>query len=310
MATAHQLKKDIQLNADLTVVLGVMEDIAASQFYALDKKKQRFKVIMEAFQGFFSMINHFGLKHPLIESQNENMAIVMISSNEGFMGGLNNKVINAALAQRGQRKAELLIVGTKGADSLKSLGEKFVAFPGGDLTHRYEHAAQIKDHIMKGVKENRFGHCIVSYAKPISFSVQKIETETLLPCSRISGKEAPDNKSAPGGQEGPAGQKGASAPRDNLILESPLEGILEYLLGKYIVERLCLILEENKLSEFGARANHLEGSCQHLKAQGKKIKLEYLKRVHAKVDQGMRETFASQILKKKNEKLLDSRPAV
>ena len=226
----------------------------------------------------------------------------MISSNEGFMGGLNNKIINAALAKRAQRKAELLIVGTKGAGNLKSLGEKCVAFPGVDMSNRYQHAEHIKDHIMKGVKENRFGHCILSYAKPISFSVQKIEVETLLPCSRIYSKEVHDKKSAQGEPERPEGQKGSPAVRESIILESSLEGILEYLVGTYIVERLFLIFEENKLSEFGARANHLEGSCQYLKTQGKKIKLEYLKRLHAKVDQGMRETFASQILKKKNEK--------
>lgn len=302
MATALQLKKDIQLNADLTSVLGVMQDIAVSQFHSLDKKKQRFKVIMEAFEGFFSMINLFGLKHPLIESQNENMAIIMISSDEGFMGGLNNKIINAALAHRKNRKAELFIVGTRGAGNLKSLGEKCVAFPGVDMSNRYQHAEHIKDHIMKGVKENRFGHCILSYARPISFSVQKIEVETLLPCSRIYSKDVPDKKAAPGEPERPAGQNGSPAVRESIILESSLEGILEYLVGTYIVERLFLVFEENKLSEFGARANHLEGSCQYLKAQGKKIKVEYLKRVHAKVDQGMRETFASQILKKKIEK--------
>lgn len=302
MPTALQLKKDIQLNADLTSVLGVMEEIAASQFYSLDKKKQRFKVIMEVFAGFFSMINLSGLKHPLIESQNENMAIVMISSNEGFMGGLNNKVIHAALAQRAQRKAELLIVGTKGADSLKGLGEKCVAFPGVDLSNRYQQAEQIKDYIMKGVKENRFGHCILSYARPISFSVQKIEVETLLPCSRIYSKDVPDKKGAQGEQERPGGLRGFATFGEGILLESSLEGLLEYLIGSYIVEKLFLVFEENKLSEFGARANHLEGSCQYLKAQGKKIKLDYIKRVHAKVDQGMRETFASQILKKKNEK--------
>jgi ATP synthase F1 gamma subunit len=302
MATALQLKKDIQLNLDLTSVLGVMQDIAVSQFHSLDKKKQRFKKIMEAFKEFFSMINLSGQKHPLIESQNENMAIIMISSDEGFMGGLNNKVINAALAYRKNRKAEMFMVGSRGADSLKSLGEKCVAFPGVDMSNRYQLAENIKDHIMKGVKENRFGHCILSYAKPISFSVQKIEVEILLPSSRIYSKDVTDKESKRSEPESPAGQTGPPAPRESFILESPLEGILEYLAGTYIVERLFLVFEENKLSEYGARANHLEGSCQYLKTQGKKIKLDYIKRVHAKVDQGMRETFASQILKKKNEK--------
>lgn len=307
MATALQLKKDIQLNTDLTSVLGVIEDIAVSQFHSLDKKKQRFKVLLEAFEEFFSMVNFYRLEHPLVSSQNENMAIVMISSDEGFMGGLNNKVINAALAQRAHRKAELLIVGTKGAGTLKGLGEKCVAFPGVDLSNRYQQAEHIKDHIMKGVKENRFGHCILSYAKPISFSVQRIEVETLLPCSRIYSEEVPDKKADKKGtqkeQERPGGLKGFLAGHDDrVLLESSLEGILEYLVGSYIVEKLFLVFEENKLSEFGARANHLEGSCQYLKDEGKKIKLEYLKLAHAIVDQGMRETFASQILKKRKAK--------
>ncbi len=302
MATALQLKKDIQLNADLTSVLGVIEDIAVSQFHSLDKKKQRFKVLMEAFEGFFSMVDFYRLEHPLVSSQNENMAIVMISSDEGFMGGLNNKVINAALAQRAHRKAELLIVGTKGADSLKSLGEKCVAFPGVDLSNRYQQAEHIKDHIMKGVKENRFGHCILSYARPVSFSVQRIEVETLLPCSRIYSKDVPDKKGTQGEQERPGRLKGFLAGREGVLMESSPEELLEYLVGFYIVEKLFLVFEENKLSEFGARANHLEGSCQYLKGEGKKIKLQYLKLAHAKVDQGMRETFASQILKKKKAK--------
>ena len=155
---------------------------------------------------------------------------------------------------------------------------------------------------MKGVKEHRFGNCILAYARAISFSVQHIEVETLLPCARIYSKDVPAKKDGSGEPGRPAEEKGAPAGPDSLILESPLAGMLEYLVGTYIVERLFLAFEENKLAEFGARANHLENSCQYLRTQGKKIKLEYIKRVHAKVDQGMRETFASQILKKNNEK--------
>ncbi len=299
MATVLQLKKDIQLNKELTGLLSVIQDIAVSQFHALDKKKQRFEKLMEAFEGFFSMVDFYRLEDPLVRPKNENMAIVMISSDEGFMGGLNSKVINAALAKRGARKAELLIIGGRGGVYLKGLGEEFSPFPGVDLSNRQKQAEGIKDYIMKGVKENRFGHCILSYAKAISFSVQRIETETLLPCSRIFSKEEPDKKVQNLEQAPSKGLKKLLAEHEGILLESSVEELLEYLVGAYIVEKLFLVFEESKLSEFGARANHLESSCQHLEEEGKKIRLEYLKLTHAIVDRSMRETFASQLLKKR-----------
>ncbi len=302
MATALQLKKDIRLNADLASLLSVIEDIAVSQFHSLDKKKQRFDVLMQAFQGFFSTVNFYQLQHPLVNPKNEDMAIIMISSDEGFMGGLNSKVINAALAKRDRRKAELLIVGTRGAGYLSGLGEKFTLFPGIDLSNRHKQAEHIKDYIMKGVKENRFGHCILSFARSISFSIQKIEVETLLPCSSMREEEDPVQKSAQTEPKSLKGFKRLLFEHEGILIESSLEELLEYLMGSYIVEKLFLVFEENKLSEFGARANHLETSCQHLGEEGKKFRLQYLKLAHAIVDRSMRETFSSQIIKKKKQK--------
>lgn len=302
MPTALQLKKDIQLNTDLISLLSVIEDIAVAQFHTLDKKKQRFKKLLGAFEEFFSIINFYQLDHPLVKPQNENMAIIMITSDEGFMGGLNNKVINAALVERGKRKAELLIVGSRGGDYLKGLGEKYTSFPGIDLAQRYQQAEQIRDYIMQGVKEDRFGHCILSFARAVSFSVQKIEVEKILPCASIHKEEAAVKKSVQTESKGLRGLKGLLSEHEGILIESSLPELLEYLAGSYIVEKLFLVFEENKLAEFGARANHLEGSCQHLKEEGKKIKLEYLKLAHAMVDRSMRETFSSQILKKKKGK--------
>lgn len=302
MPTAIQLKKDIQLNSDLTSILGVIEDIAVSQFHSLDKKKQSLHKLLDAFKGFFSMVNFYKLEHPLVRPQNKNMAILMISSDEGFMGGLNSKVINAALDKREARNAELLIIGTRGAEHLKGLREECVFFPGVDLSKRYELAEKIRDHIMKGVKENRFGRCILSYSRAISFSLQEIVVETLLPCSGIVSPH-PDPLPKGEREEIPTkGFKALLAEHEGILIESSLEGLLEYLIGLYIVEKLFLVFEEARLSEYGARANHLEGSCQHLKREGRKIRLQYLKAAHSMVDRSMRETFASQIIKKKRGK--------
>lgn len=302
MATVLQLKKDIVLNKDLTAILSVIQDIAVSQFHSLDKKKQRFDKLLGAFGGFFSLLDLFKIDHPLVRSKSEKVAIIMICSDEGFMGGLNNKVINAAFKERANKEAELIVIGQRGADALKGMGEECVVFPGVDLDSRLKQTQVIRDHIMKGIKEKRFGGCVLSHAIAHSFSVQKIEVETLIPCSQLCKEENVPPSDTSETEENVKGIKALLAEHSGIILESSLDDILEYLVGSYLVEKLFLTFEESKLSEFGARANHLEGSCQHLKDEGKKIRLEYLKLAHAIVDRSMAESFSSQILKKKNKK--------
>jgi F0F1-type ATP synthase gamma subunit len=81
-------------------------------------------------------------------------------------------------------------------------------------------------------------------------------------------------------------------------MESPINGIIEYLVGTWITERLFEILEDSKLSEFSARAVHLEESHQVLEKRDREIKLQYFRSQHNLIDKGIRETFSSQILRK------------
>lgn len=275
MYTTQEIKKEIEFNSELTQLMDVLKGVAAAEFRALEKKKDRFTSFKDAFEGFFSMIDFDLINHPLAKDSFKKLAVMMITSDEGFMGGLNSRVISSALAYPGFKEAKLIVVGNKGAFLLDELDYDFVKFPCINAQNAYEQALNIKDYIIKENKNKQFSRLVVFYPKPVFFAVHKINNQVLLPCSDLVDKTRlkVDQKT-------------------NLIIESPIEGILEYLMEAWIVQKLMEIFEDSKLSEFSARTVHLEESYQVLVEQDKELNLKYLKVYHDFLDQGMRESFA------------------
>ncbi|MCX5713321.1 MAG: hypothetical protein NT033_00590, partial [Candidatus Omnitrophica bacterium] len=79
-------------------------------------------------------------------------------------------------------------------------------------------------------------------------------------------------------------------------VESSFDDIAEYLASLWLEHLLYDIFEESKLSEFAARAVHLEGSYQELEHMNLDLKFKYFRARHELIDKNMRETFASNIL--------------
>jgi len=279
MLSAQKLKKELELNAELTELLDVLKGIASSQFRALEKRKERFTTFLEAFEGFFQMIDFSSIDHPFARDTTGKLGIIMVTSDEGFMGGLNTRVINTALNYTGAKDAQLIVIGERGAGYLSGLGHNFVKFPGIVGEERYEAAVKLKDYIMKEGMSRKFSRLILVYPKPISFTVQKVEVIKILPCSELF-------------------EKRKSEGREDVIIESSLNSIIEFLLGAWITEKLFEVFEDSKLSEFSARTVHLEESHQVLLQRGRRIQFQYFRSHHDLVDRGMRETFSAQLIRR------------
>ncbi|HQP09964.1 MAG TPA: FoF1 ATP synthase subunit gamma [Candidatus Omnitrophota bacterium] len=284
MKTIQHLKEELELNGDLTELMDVLKGIAVSEFWALSKKMGRFARFMREFEGFFAMLDFSSSEHAFAKEQGA-LGIIMVTSNEGFMGGLNSQVINTALHHEGADEAELMIVGEQGAIYLESLGRKFVGFPGVATGECYEAALRLKNYIMEQGRAGRFGRLVFYYPKPLSFMVQKIEELKLLPCTKLF-EERPQ----------------AIQPKVRPIVESSMNDIVEYLVETWIVQKVFEALEDSKLAEFSARTVHLEESYQILLEQGKGIRHEYFRSHHELVDAGMRDIYSAQIVRKKGMK--------
>ena len=261
-----------------------MKNIAVFEFRTLQSKKERFTKFLQSMEGFFKIVNTDQAPHFFIKPKSQKLAVIMITSNEGFMGGLNREVINEAVLLDGADEAEFIIVGQRGANYLMEMDKEFVEYKGAiNAEERYSLALKLKDYIVKGAREGRFGRVFISYPKPISFMIQKVETMKVLPVEIVSGASHPSH--APTGEE--------------IIIDSPLEGIVEYIVEEKILQLLIEILEDSKLSEFAARAIHLERSNQQLVEEKKGLKLRYFRARHEIIDKNTRELFSAQIIRRK-----------
>lgn len=284
MKTIQHLKEEMELNGDLTELMDVLKGIAVSEFWALSKKMGRFALFMKEIHGFFEMVDLSTSQHAFTKGVGA-LGIIIVTSNEGFMGGLNSRVISNALSYEGADEAELMVIGEKGAAYLESIGRKCIEFPGVATGECYETALSLKNHIMEKGRSGRLGRLVLVYPKPLSFMVQKIEELKLLPCTALF-EDKPDVK------------KDKVKP----ILESSIDDIVEHLVEEWIVQKIFEALEDSKLAEFSARTVHLEESYQILLEQGKGIKYEYFRSQHEIVDAGMRDIYSAQIVRKKGQR--------
>ncbi len=284
MKTVQRLKEELELNGDLTELMDVLKGIAVAEFWALSKKMGRFAKFMNAFEGFFQLLDFSTSQHIFAKEQGA-LGIIMVTSNEGFMGGLNSRVINMALEYEGADEAVLMIIGEQGSTYLHSLNREYVDFPGIVTGECYEAALKMKNYIMEQGHAGKFGQLVLFYPKPLSFMVQKVEELKLLPCTKLF-EEKPE----------------AAKNKVNPIVESSIDDIVEHLVETWIVQKLFEVFEDSKLAEFSARTVHLEESYQILLEQGKGIQHEYFRGRHELVDAGMRDIYSAQIVRKKGKK--------
>lgn len=294
-----ELRKELKFSKELVQLIDTLKNIAASQYHMMEREKERFDRFMEAFAGFFRVVNLVQVENPLVSVVSDVLGVVVVTSDSGFMGGLNQGVMAAARKAAGdlpQEKIAWVVIGEKGTSTFSDQGVKFKEFPGINQTTIYEQALEIKDYIVAEVMAHRMGKVVVAYPRPLSFSAQTIEVVNLLPCAALFDSTA-DSAVARHG----AGAKIVSE-ATKVIVESSFSDMVEYLAGTWVASRFFEIFEDGKLAEFSARAMHLEGSFQKLEKDLKKIKHQCFKASHELIDKGMRESHSAKGVQKKKKK--------
>lgn len=290
------LRKDLRFNLELLNLVETLKNIAASQYHIMEKEKERFDQFMDAFSGFFRVVNLVDVQNPLVRVMSDVLGIVVVTSDSGFMGGLNQGVLRAAAAAAGELppdKVALVVIGDKGATSIADQGRTFKFFRGITQDTLYEQAVEVKDYIVSEVLARRMGKVIVVYPKPISFSSQTIEVVNILPCAELFDLSA-DSAVAQHAKD-----RNVLAEATKVTIESSFDDMAKYLAGEWITSRLYILFEDSKLAEFSARAMHLEGSSDKVQKEVKKVKHLVFKAAHERIDKGMRESFAATKNKKK-----------
>jgi ATP synthase F1 gamma subunit len=296
----NEIRKELRFNTELVQLIETLKNIAASQYHAMEREKERFDDFMNAFSGFFRVVNLVQVEDPLVKPATDVLGIVVITSDSGFMGGLNQGVIRRALAAQGELpndKVALVIIGDKGNMTFSDMDRQFKFFPGIGQETIYEQSVQIKDYIVQEVLARRMGRVTIVYPRPLSFSAQTVEQINILPCAELFDKDAESEVSHRLSRNVPI-----LAEARRVIVESSFSAMVEYLSGTWVASKLFEVFEDSKLAEFSARAMHLEGSFQKLQKEQKRIKHMFFKAAHEQIDKGMRESFASRGKTRKKQK--------
>ncbi len=294
-----ELRKELDFNTELVQLIETLKNIAAAQYHVMEKEKERFDRFMDAFSEFFRVVNLVEVDDPLVRVVTDVLGIVVVTSDSGFMGGLNQGVIRRAQAEaerHGSDRVAYVIVGDKGCGTFADNEVEFAGFGGINQETIYEQSMAVKDHIVKEVLARRMGKVIIVYPRPLSFSAQTIETINLLPCAELFD-EAADSEVAHH-----LTRRGFMTDARKTIVESTLSDMLEYLAGVWVTSKLFEVFEDSKLAEFSARAMHLEGSGQKLEKDRKKVEHRVFKATHELIDKGMRESFAARGKKRRRRK--------
>jgi ATP synthase F1 gamma subunit len=283
MQTMAVIKKDMEFNRGLSSLIEVLKNIAVSQYRSLEHRFGGFDKFMQAIESYFEFIDFAQVRHPFLVPTNKNQAIVVVTSDSGLLGGLNMQVVSRALAELGNNPGQLVVVGDRGKMYARESGVPFVAYPGINDEERLPQAFQLRDYLFRNALGGKFGLLKVVYPHPVSFTVQRVETVTFFPF-------LPDFAAAK--QQDPDKDRVIA----NVIFESKLNDIVEYLVYLWMGQRIYDIFGLSRLSEFAARYVHLEDSLRRLKEMDTKLKLQYFRVRHEIIDQSMRELFSARLL--------------
>jgi ATP synthase F1 gamma subunit len=276
LSDLQRLKDELELNGDLAELLEVLKGIAVAEFRVLESRRERFEQFTEAFRGFFRMIDLVDANHSFVRKGTGKKAVAVVTSDEGFMGGLNSRLLQAGQAVAAEGEAEMIIFGERALDELKADKAQVKSLPSVNNADLFESAVRLKDVFVQGALAGEYGEAFVVYPQPVSFMVQKIETVRLLPCAEIGIRPKLG---------------------EDVIVESAPEKLVEYLVSAWLDRKLYEILEDSRLAVMAVRTVRLEQSVQTVTESGEKLRFKYFRARREMVDKGMRESFSAQIIR-------------
>ena len=280
MLSASQLKYDVDFNKNLGELIEIMKLASVSQlnqFRLYRKPSVDFIKQLEIILGYIYPLRpeHIFFRPAVGEGVS---AVVLVSSDEGFLGELNALLVNKLTGIR-KDNDEIIVLGNQGAQYLKELGIEFKQFNSISDKLELDQMEELRDYVFELYFKRKVSRLWLIYPRFVSVSLQQIELEELLPLTgalfskitKVSGE---------------------------LLLEPGFDSAVSGWVQLWLLGKIYHIFWSAKLAEFSARVMHLEGSVQELGRINQNLKLEYFKYLHSLSDKTIREVSAARMLRK------------
>jgi len=278
MAKLTSLREELQFNKEIAGIINVLKGVAASEFGHLQRERKKFGKFDEYIKKLFQVVRLNGFSHAFIDKSKLPSNIVLITSDSGLLGKMNVEVIVTTFEE--YKEGDFLtVVGRQGVRYVEEKTSGYQSFPGISDYISVKEVENLKNYIIKQVREKKAGRTIIIYPHFVSFAVQEIQTLQIFPCNLFSEKgETIDSK---------------EEEEEKFIVEPSFERVIENLVEIWITYIIHSIFWESKLSEWAARVLHLEGSSDEVKSQARSARLSYFRAVHEESDKNIREIFSS-----------------
>ncbi len=285
-----KLRKEMQLTKEMGGIINVLEGVASSEFYRLQKARKQLDEFGNYLKAFFGMVNISGFRHPFLERSSLPPAVLLITSDTGFLGKLNISVVNTSLEQYAE-KGKMIIVGKQGVRLAEEAGAKSIrSFPGISDEVNYKEVEELGNFIVDSFLGKKIGNTTIVYPHFVSFGIQDVRVYQMFPCRFLFREEVRPSE--------PQGLRPLEEEAEGAIVEPSLSKIVEYLVRIWANYILYGVFWESKLSEWAARVIHLEGSSFEIEQISKRLRFQYFRLLHEISDKNIREIFSARLAMK------------
>ena len=286
MEPIAKLKQNMEFSKNLTDIIEVLKMIASSEFRELSSRAPKDTLVTKELSNALRMLGT-EVKDTVFSKRSPDLpkCVVMICSDEGFLGEVNNVVVNTGI-RMGGNTGTFVVLGEKGGKMLNDLSIKNTKFSSINDRIDYKTAVELSDHLFDLFFENKVGSVEIVYMKFISFVKHQVSSMVFLPYDLKIETSDTEEKDQEGKKE------------KSLIVEPDRATVLESIVKLWLREEIYNIFWSAKLSEWSSRVMHLEASSRELEDQNKALRFRYFKSVHTLNDKNIREVFAALSVKK------------
>lgn len=281
MGKASKVKTEVIEVRDLNDVIQVLKDVADMRYFALSTQKDHFLRFNESFADFFRLIAFSQVRHPLVSNDYPGMVYLIVTTEQGFVGDLNTKVVVRAIQEKEKNpSATFITIGRRGVGKVEQFGHQSIkTFVDLEDGKHYELALKVKDYLVEQIMNGKIGKVSVVYPWPKEFGVIKPRMIRLMPCEHVLRKKAELLDSLNG-----------------VIEESDPMDMIGYMANIWLTSRLSEIFYDTALAAAAAQTQQLDNSATKMKKEVQLVRLKYRKAKRSDIDKSLREVFSAKMM--------------
>ncbi|HHW68354.1 MAG: F-type H+-transporting ATPase subunit gamma [Epulopiscium sp.] len=278
MASIRTIKRRIKSVHSTSQITKAMKLVSTAKMQKARRNVEETRPFFITMQKTISSVVHGskGITHPYIkEREVKNTMYIVIASDRGLAGGYNSNVCKLALQHIGQKQnVKLITIGKKSRDFFNrrkySISNSYLGI---SENPKYAYAARVGETVLDLYNKEEIDEVYLVYTAFKSMIQQVPTVKKLLPVDVSEFKTDKESKEQD----------------DVMIYEPSPEGVLEYVIPKYINSVIYGAMVESAASEQGARMTAMDSATENAMDIIERLTVEYNRARQASITQEITE---------------------